>query len=229
MAIFKSIIMPQASGSLGGIVFSRNKGGAYVRARAIPTNPNTAQQVVVRQAVGNLANLWSNTLTAAQRAAWKNYADNVPVVNALGDSIILTGLNMYTRSNVPIIQAGLTRVDAAPTVFNLGDYTEPSIAIDATDDEIDVTFDNTDAWANEDDAAMLVYASRPVAASINYFKGPYRYAGKIDGDGATPPTSPAAISLPWAVEAGQKVFAKIAVVRADGRLSYPFRGGAVGA
>jgi hypothetical protein len=120
-------------------------------------------------------------------------------------------------------------VDDGPTDFTLGGFTNPSFGIDATADEVDVTFTNTDAWANEDDSFALVYASRPQNASIDFFKGPYRFAGVIAGDLAVPPTSPAAIALPFATVAGQKVFLKLSVSRADGRLSQTFRGFGIGA
>lgn len=221
---FKSPLIASASGSLAGITASRNKGGQYFRRRAVPTNPNSTYQQAVRGYLNTLSNLWLNTLTAAQRVAWDTYAANVPLLNPLGDPINVTGLNMYVRSNVALLQAAMTRVDDAPTTFNLGDYTNPSFAYDATASEIDVTFDNTDAWANEDDAAMLVYGSRQQGASVIFFKGPYRFAGTIDGDSATPPTSPAAISAPFPAVAGNNCHCRIVVVRADGRVSMPFRG-----
>jgi len=226
---FKSAIITQASGSIGGATYAHNQGGLYIRARSIPTDPASAYQVAVRNIVSQLVAAWANTLTTAQRAAWGVYASNVPLTDVFGDPQYRSGINHYVRGNTPILQAGLTRVDAGPTTYSLPDFTTPSVGFDATADEIDVTFDNTDDWANEDDAAMLVYCSRPQNASKEFFKGPYRYAGKIDGDSVSPPSSPAAIGLPFVCEAGQKVFALIRVVRADGRLSSPFRGSAVAA
>jgi len=222
--LFKSALITQASGSIGGMTASRNKGGAYFRARALPTNPNTPEQQAVRGFLGALANEWANILTPAQRVLWDFYAYNVPVINKVGDSINLTGQQMFIRSNVPRLQAGLARVDGGPTIFNLGAYTNPSFSFDAANDEVDVTFDNTDDWANEDGSSMLIFASRPQNVTINYFKGPYRFAGRIDGDATTAPTSPAAIAAPFAAVAGQRVFVRVSVSRADGRLSAPFRG-----
>lgn len=222
--LIKSGIMTQGSGSLGGITASHNKGGMYLRARAIPTDPASAYQTVMRQYMAQLANLWVNTLTADQRAAWETYAVNVTVPNALGDQINLSGLNHYVRSNLPRLQAGLVRVDDGPVVYNLGDFTTPgSFAGTDTGDLLGFTFDNTDAWANEDDAAMLLLGSRQQNQTINYFKGPYRYAGKVDGDSVAPPTSPASIASAFAIDAGTKVFGLWRVSRADGRLSAPFR------
>ncbi len=222
--LFKPLLGTQQSGSVGGITASHNSGGAYWRQRSTPTNPNSPQQAAVRQIMADLVSLWLNTLTAIQRATWDLYAFNVPLINRLGDPINVSGLNMYCRTNVPLLQSAGTRVDTAPGVFNLGDFTQPTFALDEAADEIDVTFTDTDDWANEDDAAMLVFASRPNTLSTNFFKGPYRFAGRIDGDAKTPPTSPAAIALPFPVVVGQRVFARVEVVRADGRLSADFRG-----
>lgn len=226
---FRSQVFTQVSGSVGGLTYAHNAGGLYTRSRAIPTNPNSPQQMAVRAAVANLSNLWGTTLTDAQRIVWDFYAFNTPVIDKLGQQINLSGINMYIRGNTPRLQQGLPRADTGPLVFNLGDYTDPSFSIDAAADTIDVTFDNTDAWANEDDAAMLVYCSRPQSPTINYFKGPYRLAGAILGDSTTAPTSPATIDLPFAVAADQKVFVRTAVTRADGRLSLSFRGFAIAA
>lgn len=222
-------MLTQMSGSLGGITASHNRGGLYLRARAIPVNPATPQQETVRQATSFLTDAWNNTLTAAQREAWTVYADNVPIANKLGNVGNIPGLAMYVRSNVPRIQAALPVVNDGPTNFTLGSFTEPSFGGDATADEVDVTFDNTDAWANEDDAALLVYASRPQNVTKVFFKGPYRLAGIIAGDSATAPTSPAAIAAPFAFVAGQRVFCFVRASRADGRLSEAFRGFALGA
>lgn len=229
MALFKSALITQASGSVFGMTFSRNKGGNYIRQRQIPVNPNSPQQQAVRGIVGDLSNLWVNTLTAAQRTAWTDYAANVPLVNKLGDPNTVPALSMYVRSNTPRVQAGQARVDDGPTDFTLGGFTNPSFGVDAANDEVDVSFTNTDAWANETGSFALVYASRPQNASIDFFKGPYRLAGVIAGDDVTAPTSPAAIALPFAVVAGQKVFFKFSVSRLDGRLSQVFRGFGIGA
>lgn len=216
-----------ASGSIGGTTFSRNRGGPYVRTRAVPTNPNTTWQQEVRSLVATLTSLWLNALSADQRASWDTYALNVHLPNALGFDRNVGGLAMYVRSNVSRLQADpvqLPRVDDAPVIFNLGDYTLPSFgnASDAAQDA-DVTFTNTDDWAGEDDAAMLLYGSRAQNPSINYFKGPYRHADLIPGDGVTPPTSPHTVTWPFPFVETQRLFLFLRVTRADGRLSSPFR------
>lgn len=216
---YKPLIGDQMSGSMGGITASRNAAGTYFRQRSIPVNPATAQQQAVRNAMSQLAAAWVSVLSSAQRAAWVTYSDNVPLTDKLGAQINVGGLPMYQRSNVPRLQAGLPRVDDAPTIFDLGDFTTPTLTVAVLATALQVSFDNSDAWANEDDSAMLVYGSRPVNASIAFFKGPYRLAGTIDGDSTTPPTSPATLTNPFPFVAGQRVFTQFRVSRADGRLS----------
>lgn len=227
---FRPLLATDLSGSLGGITASHNRAGAYFRNRAIPTDPATSYQVAVRNLVASLTSHWLNTLTDAQRAAWEVYANSVFLPDALGEPRNISALAHYCRTNVPALQAGLDRQDDAPTVFNLGEFTNPTFDnFSASATTFDLTFDNTDAWANEDGSAMLVYASRNYNPSINFFKGPYRYAQMIEGDAVTPPTSPASITCPFPIVAANKTFVYIRVTRADGRLSALFRGFGLGA
>lgn len=219
MAIFSSPVLAEVSGSLGGIVFSHNAGGPYMRARATVTNPNTPQQQVVRSLLSQLTSTWVTTLTDIQRQGWTDYAANVPLPNALGAPRHVTALNMYVRSNVPLIQAGFARQDDAPTSFTLGDFTAAAGAASAGPQTISISFTVTDAWVDESDAGMLIYVSRQQNTTINFFKGPYQFAGSIDGDDTTPPTSPATIPVPFPLTAGNRIFFRQQVVRADGRLS----------
>lgn len=233
MALIKTTVISAPSGSLGGIVFSHNRAGAYMRNRATPVNPNTVYQQEVRSIMGALAAYWGETLTESQRAAWDLYAYNVPMINRVGDPINVGGIGMFMRTNVPALQTGAgggAIIATAPSIFNLGSWTPPEIAaITAATEAISLTFDDTDAWANEDDSDMVVFVSRPMSPAINYFKGPYRFAGLIEGDAITPPTSPANITSPFELEVGQKLFIRAAVLRADGRYSSDFRGGGVAA
>lgn len=212
------------SGSIGGVTYSRNRGGAYARARVIPVNPGTPFQSAVRGLLAQLTSLWQTALTAVQREAWDTYALNVPLPGPLGEPRNVGGLGMYIRSNVGRLQALMPRVDTAPVIQNLGDYTPPSvISVTAAGPLISIGFEPLDDWANEDDAAMLLYTSRGRPPTTNYFKGPYRFAGKIDGDAITPETSPFALVGAFSVAVGNKTFIRAVVTRADGRLSADFR------
>ena len=220
---FRPTIGQDLSGSLGGITASHNKGGTYFRGRVIPVNPNSVFQQVVRTLVGQLTSLWANTLTEAQRLGWDGYALQVPLADAIGEPRNVGGIAMFVRSNVPRLQVGLPRVDTAPVIFNLGDFTPPSIVSVTAPTAFSIAFEATDDWVGEDDAAMLLFTSRGMNPTINFFKGPYRSVAGILGDGTTPETSPFAAVGAFPLQAGQRAFIRMVVTRADGRLSSSFR------
>lgn len=221
--LYKGSFVSTASGKLGGIVAARNKGGQYLRAYAKPVNPSTAYQEVVRNAIATLTSRWTSVVTLNQRARWADYAANVTTVNPLGDTGLNAALGWYCACNVPRIQSSLSVVDNGPTTFTLATLTPPVGTITAAGTTASFAYTNTDGWANEVGGALLIYASRPQSAGINFFAGPYRYAGKVAG-AATPPTSPAVITLPFpSGPTGSKQFFQVRSVRADGRISAPFR------
>lgn len=219
---FKSQLVTQASGSIGGATFSRNAGGMYIRGRAIPVNPSSPQQQVVRNALTSLSQRWINTLTQAQRDAWKVYADQVPIPDTLGEARPIPALSMYIRCNVARLQNSIAVVDNAPTVFDLGGFTAPVITVTASTDIASVAFTNTDAWATAVGGAMIVSASRPQNPSIGFFKGPYQNMLKIAG-AVSPPTSPSTASLPFPCAVGQAIFFQVNAAFSDGRYSAPLR------
>lgn len=213
------------AGSIAGTTFARNRSGSYARARTKPINPNSAAQQLVRAALADLTVRWSQTLTPAQRTAWNLYAANVIMQNRLGESINLSGFNMYIRSNSLLLRAALSAVDTGPALFELPTQ-DPTFAITASaaTQLVSVTFDNTAAWANEDDAHMFIFTGNPQNAQRNFFNGPWGYAGAIAGDAVAAPASPATFTTTQVIAEGQKLWTYGRIVRADGRLSEPFRG-----
>jgi len=101
------------SGSLGSTVFSHNAGGPYMRLRAIPTNPQTARQMLIRSCVAQLSANWQN-LTAAIQASWNSWALTNPVTNTLGSKTQLTGHQAYIACNLRLLAIGNPVATAAP-------------------------------------------------------------------------------------------------------------------
>lgn len=227
---YRPLIGDAMSGSIGGVTASHNRGGTYFRQRATPVNPNSPQQQAVRGFVAALTSAWGDTLTQVQRDQWTTYAANVLLPDALGDPRDVGGLAMYVRSNVPRLQALMTRIDTGPTIFNLGEVTNPSFdTFAAATTEFNVNFTEADGWVNTNSAAMLCLTSRPQNPTINYFKGPYRFADRILGDLAVPPTTPQTLDAAFGFVATQKIFVQARVTQGDGRLSLPFRESGIGA
>jgi len=214
-----------ARGSIGGQTHSRNKSGAYVRARTTPINPRSARQTAIRAKISYVAQLYRSGLSAAQKAAWAVFAANVPKTNKLGEVINHSGYNCFVSSNVASLNAGLTTILPAPTVFTMpGADPDFESTIDAGTGKLSLTFDADRDWCDEDGGALIVEMGLPQSDSIGFFNGPWRHAGVVEGDSATAPTSPDAnLDVPFEVADGQKVWTRAKILRADGRLSNWFR------
>lgn len=211
-------------GSVGGTVYSRNRYGAYSRNRTIPVNPGSEFQTKIRSIMGQIRAAWFKTLTQANRDAWDAYAAAVSMTNRVGESVKLTGWNHFARSAAALMYNDEAIVATGPVELALPEV-DPTIAatVGAGAGTASIAFDNTQPWAKEAGGHLLVYASRGKNATVNFFKGPYRLCGKVSGATPVAPTSPAVLNLPFDVLAGQKVFLQCRIVRADGRLSQPFR------
>lgn len=214
---YKGLLVGPMSGSMNGVTASHNAGGQYLRARVVPVNGNTPQQQAVRGYFLTLAGKWNSLLTGAQRTGWDAYGAAVGTVDALGDPRQIAGMAAYIMCNVPRLQAGLTRVDAPPSVLVKPEFTLPVYTVTAPSTG-SLAFTNTDPWAGEVGGGLLLWSAMGQGTGVNYFKGPYRYAGKVAGAG-TPPTTPQSIGPAFSVVAGQRVFYKVRCSRADGRLS----------
>jgi len=214
----------QMAGSIGGTTFARNRYGNYARSRTKPTNPNTARQQTIRSALAFLTERWSLTLTAAQRTAWNLYAANVTMLNRLGESVNLSGFNMYIRSNSIRKAFGLAVIDAGPVVFEIPEA-DPTYAIAASEatQQITTTYDDTMDWADEDGAFMVGFQGAPQNPQRNFFAGPWKSFMVISGVNGAPPASPAITAVATAIAELQHLWCYARILRADGRISQPFR------
>lgn len=113
MAKIKLNIASAISGKLGGNIYSRNKGGAYVKQWVSPINPNTPAQSLTRQRFSDLSNDWKG-LTQTQRDTWNSAAPNFPIKDRLGETIVLSGQQLYMKFNRNLQSAGLSPISVAP-------------------------------------------------------------------------------------------------------------------
>jgi len=106
-------IASAVSGSQGGTTFSHNRYGAYTRGRVIPTNPQSAAQMLARSQLAAQSTAWQ-ALTAAQRLAWATWAQSNPIVDALGQSQVLQPNAAYIQINSRLQRAGIATISAPP-------------------------------------------------------------------------------------------------------------------
>lgn len=110
---YNGILSSDARGSVAGTTASRNRYGTYFRGKAIPVNPRTPKQIQIRARLNDLSSQWK-LLTDTQRAGWNSLAPQVPIQNSLGNTITLTGQQLYVGWNLTLLQNNIARNDTAP-------------------------------------------------------------------------------------------------------------------
>jgi hypothetical protein len=159
------------SGKAGGTINSNNRGGKYAKNWARPVNRNTIYQIGARNTQTRFAQLW-RTLTAAQRAAWIAAAPTFPYVNRVGDTVFLSGFNLYCKLNINLALVGVTPLTTPPAaggVTTVLTLTATEIAGVTT-----LTFTPTPIPAGTN---FLVWATPGLSAGVNYVKNQYRLIG----------------------------------------------------
>ena len=111
------------SGSQANTTASKGRAGQYYRNRRSPVQPvGTGRRAFVRAAFGAASSAYA-TLTGAQQAAWASYAATTPYTDSLGQSIILTGHQMFVAISTQLQNVGQPINPLPPvssTVFSQG-------------------------------------------------------------------------------------------------------------
>lgn len=218
---YLSAITTQASGSAGGLTASHNQYKRYLRARTIPVDPATAPQLRMRRRFATISQWWQRLLSQSQRDAWDLYAANVLMSNALGDDCHWTGRHHFFAANLAVEFArppALARLPG-PTTFNRSHNAAPSFTRLVFPPLIMMHFDTTDAWVHEQQGFLIVYVSRLLTTTVNFFKGPYSYAMHLHGDPIAPPTSPTPVMNPGLFTPLSRWYFRTISTRADGRVA----------
>jgi hypothetical protein len=111
--ILFGMMMTDARGKLGGQVFSKNRGGSYVRRKVTPSNPRTLDQQANRALLGSTSRGWSS-LTDAQRTAWNAAVVNWPKKTIFGGTKIPSGKGLYVELNKNLSAAGQSNISVPP-------------------------------------------------------------------------------------------------------------------
>ena len=108
----KILDIPQ-TGKLGLTVTWKGRNGLIRRTLAIPANPRTEQQLIVRDLLAQQTRRFDG-LTDAQQNAWNTAADGYQSTSTLGQSGPLTGLQLFVRINCKLGLLGQDAVDVPP-------------------------------------------------------------------------------------------------------------------
>lgn len=135
-------VVSQLSGRIGGTIFSRNKGGAYIRNGSKPIIVTTEAAQTIKAIVAANSRAWAD-LTEVVRAAWKTWAGENPVINRLGQARTLSGHQAFVQLNSRLLYAGQTPLTNPP----MGAAPPPALtsitSLDISDTEAEIGFTPT--------------------------------------------------------------------------------------
>lgn len=149
-------------GKLGGHVFSRNRGGAYVRTKVTPTNPQTADQVAQRARLASFAQAW-RALTESARLAWNGVVSQWSSTDIFGDIKNPTGSALHTRLNMNIDLAGGVPITVPPSPTGIATPSVISAVAETTPLALTVDFEPAVVPAG---LALVVEATPPMSQGI---------------------------------------------------------------
>jgi len=119
-------------GTLGGVTYSANATGPYVKSWAPPAQPRTVPQATQRGYLSQMPGLW-RALSSAQWAAWDTFAalPAQELTNSLGEAYYISGFAWFCKLNLRLYVMEQTLMTAAPTGTRPA---APTIAIQYYDD-----------------------------------------------------------------------------------------------
>jgi len=92
-------VVGQVSGSIGGLTFSHNRFGAFMRSRVKPVVVNTYYTNLQRTFFQQCTSAWKD-LVPSNRQAWTTWAQNNPFTDRMGNSQILTGHQAFMSCSI---------------------------------------------------------------------------------------------------------------------------------
>lgn len=202
------------SGSIGSTTYSRNRFGPYMRNKAIPTNPNTQRQDLFRSQFSSLVTRFKEVLTSAQVSGWSIFSKNSPKTDSLGSSYTPTAINSYVSINSLLLLAGLSVIDDAPAISGMTNpinYDSTGFAISEATQILTITAaaDISGFDPSLDDDILLLFQGLPKNPNVNYFGGPFRFIGMIQGNNGAPPAFPNTQNCSYSCLANQKTWIKL--------------------
>jgi hypothetical protein len=206
MKMLFGAVVVAGSGKIGGHVASKNKGGAYLRTKVTPNNPQTSYQAAVRDRLASLSQAW-RSLTEAQRAAWNGAVSQFKRTNIFGDLKEPSGFNLYQRLNNNILVVGGTVIDTPPLPVSTDTYSNLVLTGASGTPALSLAF----TAVAGDDSGYKIFATAPHSAGIKNSNSQYRLIDKGAVIGVSPKNILAAYVAKFGSvgEVGQKIDVKI--------------------
>jgi hypothetical protein len=154
-------IVSLVSGKLGGSVFTSSPNGMQIRPRAKLKVNRPIEFTQPKQWLGSFAAGWRN-LTNAQRDAWIAATADYTYADRLGNTITMTGVQLYCAIGMASRLAGTLFTTSPPTPASYPTIISPELICDVDFMRFTGSWDDTPP-----DSGVALYASGPKSAGIS--------------------------------------------------------------
>ena len=210
------MMMTDARGKLGGHVFSKNRGGAYIRTKVTPANPRTQDQQANRSLLGALSQGWS-ALSDAQRASWNGAVSSWISTNIFGDTVTPSGKSLYVKLNKNILSIGGTALLVAPEKVEMAILGFDDASIKKTLQEIKL-----DIAGVVTGFVAVVSATAPLSQGTSNVKGKFRRIYFDAADAVDADLLFGAYVSKFGIPAlGANIHFEVKLIAANGQMSVP--------
>ena len=202
------------SGKINGWVAARNRGGAYMRTKVTPLNPNTTAQQNARGILGSLSTQWSQ-LTEAQRLSFNNAVADFSKTDIFGDIRNPSGINLFVKLNTNLILTGQAQITSAPAKEDLVYSAITSVDMDVSAQTTIITLAN----ALNAGQKVLAFATPTMTNGTSFVKNRLRSIGSFTVAGSTLTVTAGYTSKYGAFALGANIVAGFKLVSATGQTS----------
>jgi hypothetical protein len=175
----------------------------------------TGRRAFIRQAFGASSSGWA-ALTSAEQAAWASYANSFPITDSLGQSIKLTGQQMYVSISTQLLNCGQSPTFTPPVtnaVFSAGLPTFTAVSAGA------ITVTPTGTGGASD--FLLIAFSRPLSSGRS-FNATYWQDTHVAGNSVVPIVATTAYHTQFGTPpVGTRIFLKATPVNQYGVTGVP--------
>lgn len=201
-------------GKLNGTIFSKNRGGAYVRTKVTPTNPQTVAQMFVRGVFAAISSAWS-ALSQLQRNSFNGFVAAYATTDIFGDLKNPSGKSLYQRLNQNLAISAQPQITTCVAPSEVPFAGLVSAAGDVSLNSFDMTTSGTTTGTK-----LLIFATPPLSQGTTFVKNKLRLLTVRAGGPASVENIRAAYTEKFGpLTAGANIYIGVKVVNANGQAS----------
>ena len=207
-------IVVDMRGKSNGHVFSRNRGGAYMRTKITPSNPQSTFQMSVRGIFAAISSAWS-ALTATNRQSFENLVSSYARTDIFGDLRNPTGKNLFQRLNQNLELTGQAQLTTCPEPSEVPFANVTSSSANFSTPLFEIVLGGVTTGSK-----LMFFATPPLSQGTKFVKNKLRLIDVQNGGNAGSFDITAVyVSRLGALSAGQNIHVGVRVVNANGQAS----------